>query len=385
MTTWRTLAAVAIVAALTGCGKQAAAAEERDTYRLVEAFPKLRFERPLWLTHAGDGSGRLFVVEQDGRVHVFAERGDVEPAKVFLDIHSIISRAHNEEGLLALAFHPGYSRNGLFYVYYSAANPRRNVLARYQVSASDPGRADPASGKVLLEIEKPYGNHNGSTLLFGRDGYLYLSTGDGGSAGDPHRNGQNLGSLLAKILRIDVDHAESGRAYGIPSDNPFLAHPGARGEIWAYGLRNVWRMSFDRATGDLWAGDVGQDRWEEIDLVRRGGNYGWNLREGKHLFAPGNAAVPLLEPVVEYGHDVGASVTGGYVYRGERLPELRGAYLYADYVTGTVWALRYAGGRVVSNTVLVHQPKNIASFGEDAAGEVFLLVFDGAIYQLAKR
>jgi glucose/arabinose dehydrogenase len=348
--------------------------------RLVAAFPHLQFERPLLLTHAGDD--RVFVVEQGGRIFVFPNRADVTAAKVFLDLHSRVRRVHNEEGLLALAFHPHYKDNGFFYVHYSASDPPRGVLARFQVSPDDPDRALPESQRVLLEVEKPWGNHNGASVLFGPDGFLYLSLGDGGAAGDPRNSAQNLGSLLGKILRIDVDHEAGGRPYAIPADNPFISTAGARHEVWAWGLRNVWRMSFDRATGELWAADVGQDRWEEIDLIERGGNYGWRIREGKHPFHDQPAQAPLIEPIAEYGHDVGASVTGGYVYRGARMPHLVGAYVYADYVTGTFWALRAAQGAVVAQREILRQPRNIASFGEDASGELYVCAFDGHIYRL---
>src|SRR5262245_55773378 len=309
-----------LVALLAGCsdGDGTDPRPAPDAYRLAEAFPALHFDRPLCLVHPGDGSGRLFVVEQAGRIHVFPERSDAASATLFLDISGSVRRVHNEEGLLALAFHPNFAQNGSFYVWYSASSPLRNVLARFQVSPRDSNRADPGSETVLLEVPKPFGNHNGSTLVFGADGYLYLSTGDGGSAGDPQGNGQNLGALLGKILRIDVDRTEGGRGYAIPADNPFVGRAGARGEVWAWGLRNVWRMSFDRDTGMLWAGDVGQDLWEEIDIIVRGANYGWNLREGMHPFRSGTSQVPLVDPVVEYSHDEGASVTGGYVYRGQR-------------------------------------------------------------------
>ena len=247
----------------------------------------------------------------------------------------------------------------------------------------DPDRADPDSEKVILEVRQPYGNHNGCCLLFGPDKYLYMSLGDGGWANDPHGHGQDLSTLLGTILRIDVNAEQGGPGYTIPLDNPFVNTRGARSEIWAYGLRNVWRMSFDRATGDLWAGDVGQDRWEEIDLIIKGGNYGWNVREGKHPFRRVRAPPRhMVDPVVEYGRWEGMSVTGGYVYRGQRLKRLYGAYVYADYVSGRIWAIRYRDGKVTAHREILNQPKNIASFGEGADGELYLLAFDGRIYVL---
>jgi glucose/arabinose dehydrogenase len=348
------------------------------TILLSPAFPRLSFHRPVQITNAGDGSGRLFVVEQMGRIRVFPNAINAADAPLFLDIAAKVRTSHNEEGLLALAFHPDYAKNRRFFVCYTASNPRRSVLSSLLASADDPNRADPASEEVILEVDQPYGNHNGATILFGADGFLYLSLGDGGWADDPHGHGQNLGTLLGSILRIDVDRRDEGRAYAIPADNPFVGRPGARGEIWAYGLRNVWRMSFDRATGNLWAGDVGQNRHEEIDLIVRGGNYGWNLREGMHPFRSGEPADPLIDPVIEYGRRDGWSVTGGHVYRGERNKRLRGSYLYADYVSGFMWALTYADGTVTAHRRISadDQRLHITSFGEDEAGELYVVTFE---------
>jgi uncharacterized repeat protein (TIGR03806 family) len=237
---------------------------------------------------------------------------------------------------------------------------------------------------VLLRIPQPYSNHNGGTVIFGPDGYFYIGLGDGGAGNDPHGNGQNLGTLLGKILRIDVDHEDPGLAYAIPKDNPFVGRGGkARGEIWAYGIRNIWRMAFDRLTGTLWAGDVGQDLWEEVDVIVRGGNYGWNLREGTHSF--GKNGVPpradLIEPVIDYHHSVGKSITGGVVYRGKKLPELYGAYLYSDFVSGDVWALRWDGVKATANLKIAATKLPVSAFGEDRDGEVYFTSFDGSIYK----
>ncbi len=358
------------------------AASDLPAVTLVRAFRRLEFRRPIQITHAGDD--RLFVVEQRGRIRVFENRPDTRTAGVFLDIKAKVSRRDNEEGLLAVAFHRRYADNGFLYVYYSASKPRRGVLSRFTVSTDDPNRADPASEHLILEVEQPYGNHNGATVLFGPDGYLYLSLGDGGLANDPHGHGQNLSTLLGAIVRLDVDGQDPGLAYAIPVDNPFVDRPPARGEIWAYGLRNVWRMSFDRVTGDLWAGDVGQNTWEEIDLITRGGNYGWNIREAAHPFRPGDPADPLIDPVVEYPQRsgrqiVGQSVTGGYVYRGAAVAALYGAYVYGDYVSGRIWALRYADGAVQAHREIFAPPPRvyISSFGEDSAGELYICAFDG--------
>ena len=372
------LAASLIVA--TGCNSENRPAPGPEPYRLVVAYPELSFERPVCLAQPPDGSNRLFVCEQAGRIRSFdATRADVTTAAVFLDIVPLVRSQNNEEGLLALAFHPRFASNGFFYVYHSASNPLRNVLARYHAG---PAGAEPGSRQVVLEIPKPFGNHNGATLVFGSDGFLYVSIGDGGAGGDPNENAQNLGVLLGKILRIDVDRSDGLRPYAIPADNPFAGTAGARGEIWAWGLRTVWRMTFDRQDGTLRAADVGQDRWEEIDRIVRGGNYGWDLREGRHPFEPRDTTAELIDPVWEYSHDEGASITGGFVYRGTRLSALRGVYVYADYVAGTIWGLHSDNGVVSRNEVLVHQPRNISSFGETADGELLLLAFDGRIHRL---
>ena len=345
---------------------------------LERAFPALTFERPVLLTHAGDGSGQVYVVEQHGVIHRI-DPATPERTDVFLDISARVSRRGNEEGLLGLAFEPVFAENGRFYVYYSAASPRRSVLSRFETNG---GLGDPASESVLLEVPQPYSNHNGGMIEFGPDGMLYVALGDGGSAGDPQRHGQNLATLLGTILRIDVT-AGGGTPYAVPADNPFIGQNGARGEIWAYGLRNAWRFSFDRETGDLWTGDVGQNALEEVDIVRRGGNYGWNEMEGSRCFRPACDPDAFETPVIEYGRNMGCSITGGYVYRGQRLPELRGVYLYADFCSGRIWGLRWDGERVTEQAQLARAEFQIPSFGEDEAGEVYVLGFDGGIYTFA--
>ncbi len=358
--------------------------------RIERAFANLEFNRPLVLTHAGDGTNRVFVASQLGKIFVFANDQDVEEAAVYLDIKDRVTYSdnENEEGFLGLAFHPRYQDNGELYVYYTTRKtPHTSVISRFRVSKDDPNRADPASEEEILRIGQPYWNHNGGTMVFGPDGYLYIGLGDGGKRDDPHGNGQNLGTLLGSILRIDVDHRDAGKAYAIPKDNPFVGRPGARGEIWAYGVRNIWRMAFDRETGKLWAADVGQDIWEEIDLIVRGGNYGWNLREATHKFGP-KGAVPrpdLIEPIFEYHPDAGKSITGGQVYRGQRVPELAGAYLYADYITGQVYALRYdeQAKRVTANQPIAGNIMPVFSFGEDEPGEAYFMTTQGWIFRFA--
>jgi glucose/arabinose dehydrogenase len=372
------------------------------------AFPDLKFtgyepesakglpveNRPVLLTHAGDGSNRIFVADQRGVIHVFPNDPQVKQTKVFLDIKKLVryNDRTNEEGFLGLAFHPKYKENGEFFVFYTPSKEKQiNVVARYRVSKDDPDRADPDSEEVLLTIKRPFWNHDGGTILFGPDGYLYVALGDGGAANDPFNNGQNLNTLLAKILRIDVDRQEDGKKYAIPKDNPFVGRENALPETWAYGLRNVWRMAFDRKTGKLWAADVGQNLYEEIDIIVKGGNYGWKLREGVHPFSPKGVGPrkDLIEPIWEYHHAIGLSITGGHVYRGKKLPELDGAYIYGDYVTGRIWALRYdeAKGRVVENRPIPDRNMVLPSFGEDEQGEIYYLTFTRshrAIYRFAR-
>lgn len=354
------------------------------------AFPEMRLRRPVVITHAGDNSGRLFVVTQQGVIHVFPNRPDVAETQTFLDIEAKVAYADtkNEEGFLGLAFHPNYKRNGFFFAYYTE-EPSTSVISRFQVSKDDSNVADPDSEEVLLKVKQPYWNHNGGTLAFGPDGYLYIGLGDGGKFNDPHMNGQNIQSLLGSILRIDVDHRTKDRPYAIPEDNPFVEQPRfARPEIYAYGFRNIWRLSFDRKTGQLWAADVGQDFWEEINVIEPGKNYGWNLREAQHKFGlVGSEARPdLVDPIFEYDHEVGKSITGGLVYRGTEVPGLQGYYLYADYVSGKVWGLKYDldSRRVTANRLIAGDNVPVITFGDDAAGEVYFSDAFGRIFRFVK-
>jgi glucose/arabinose dehydrogenase len=375
------IAFMLLVPSIPACGK-GPAEDSPGSVGLDPAFPALTFIRPLALESPPDSSHRLFVVEQAGRIYVFPNDSTVKNAKLFLDIRKLVYDEGNEEGLLGLAFHPDFRRNGYFYLNYNESNPLRSVIARYRVSAANPDMADPTSRQVLLEYEQPYSNHKGGQLAFGPDGYLYIGTGDGGSAGDPHGNGQKTTTLLGKILRIDVNHSEGGKNYGIPADNPF-AGTDSRQEIYAFGLRNPWRFSFDPATGLLWTGDVGQDEVEEVDIVEKGKNYGWNIMEGTSCFKPSSHCdtTGLVMPVWEYHHSVGVCIIGGYVYHGARRPDLEGAYICADYGNGRIWSLRRsAGGPVASREIaFTHLP--IVSFGVDDAQELYLCSFEGKIYR----
>ena len=336
--------------------------------------------RPIVLTHAGDGTNRIYVATQQGVIHRLPNDPNPSKTERFLDLTDRVryNDKSNEEGFLGLAFHPKFRENGQFFVFYTPKNEAGvNRVSRFRVRGDDPTRGDPGSEEILIRFEKPFWNHDGGTIAFGPDGKLYITHGDGGSGNDPYDNGQNLGTLLGTILRIDVDRRDPGKAYAIPPDNPFRKTPGALPEIYAYGFRNVWRMAFDSGTGQLWAADVGQNLYEEINLVQSGGNYGWNRREGLHPFGARGSGPQknLIDPIWEYHHDVGRSITGGTVYRGNRLPELQGAYIYGDYVSAKIWALRYdpEKGRVIENRPIADRKRPILSFGQDEAGEVYLL------------
>ena len=375
--------------------------------KIVRAFPELQLTgwesdingkpnplRPIILTNFGDGTNRVVLAQQQGQIHVFDNKPGPQTSKMFLDLSSKVSYKdnENEEGFLGLAFHPKYKTTGEFFAYYTLKSPEHtSVVSRFRVSKDNPDLADATFEEEILRIPQPFWNHNGGTICFGPDGYLYIGLGDGGSGNDPLGNAQNLQTWLGSILRIDIDHKDEGLNYAVPKDNPFVGAvaPGAGGnkkpllakpEIYAYGLRNIWRMSFDRETGQGWIADVGQNVWEEIDLLEKGGNYGWNLREGKHVFAPSGYGTisTLIDPIWEYHHDLGKSITGGYVYRGKKVPELTGSYLYADYVSGKVWALKYdvKTRQMISNRPIVHEMPSlpVITFGEDEAGEVYFTV-----------
>jgi hypothetical protein len=371
--------------------------------QFVRAFPKLKPRRPVHLTHAGDGTNRVFIVSEHGQILVIPNDPMATELGTFLDIEPQVDYEdkENEEGLLGLAFHPKYKENGQFFVHYTAKKPpHTTVVSRFRVSKDDPNKADPKSEEVLFTYTHPYWNHKGGNLVFGPDGYLYIGLGDGGSANDPHGNGQNLKTPLGKILRIDVDRKGEGKPYAIPSNNPFVGKQDAVPEIYAYGLRNAWGMAFDPQTKLFWVADVGQNIWEEIVLVEKGGNYGWNTREGFHKFdvnnaKPGPGRTPaeqnklegpddakFIEPIWEYHHDDniggGKSITGGAVYRGAKAPALVGHYVYADYLSGKIWGLKYdekakkvVANRPIAGPAAFPNPP-VMAIGTDEKGEIYL-------------
>ncbi|WXG39983.1 MAG: PQQ-dependent sugar dehydrogenase [Candidatus Freyarchaeum deiterrae] len=355
-------------------------------FGVERAFPNLLFDHPVGLYSAGDGSNRLFVIEQPGVIKVFNNSVNTTTAEVFLDIRDQVVYG-GEQGLLGLAFHPNFTTNHYFYVDYTAKNDGRTVIARYTVNQTNPDQANRSSEQIILEVPQPFANHNGGQLAFGpSDGYLYIALGDGGSEGDPQGNGQNLSTLLGKILRIDINTATPPLNYSIPPDNPFASNTqNIREEIYAYGFRNPWRFSFDNVTGQqLWAGDVGQNSWEEIDIIQSGRNYGWNIMEGNHIFIlpPGFNTGTLTPPIWEYSHLVGDAIMGGFVYRGSELPELNGSYIYGDFGSGRIWALNYDGVNPTNNTLLAHSNLPITAFGVDENNELYIVDYGGGIYQL---
>ena len=345
-------------------------------------FTQFRFSRLTNLVQAGN---RIFVTEQTGRVLSFPENSDTSEPTPFLDIRIRVSDSGNEEGLLGFVFDPDFDTHGHFFVYYSASQPRRSVISRFTaIKSGDQSVADPDSELVILQVPQPFSNHNGGQLAFGPDDMLYISLGDGGSGGDPNGNGQNTSTLLGSILRINVSNLSAQKAYEVPADNPFSGSSSAKGEVWAYGLRNPWRFSFDRQNGDLWAGDVGQNSFEEVNLIEKGGNYGWNILEGNHCYSPKANCDPYgtILPVIEYGASNGCSVIGGHVYRGSAIPELAGTYIYGDYCSGLVRGFQFQAGKPVGDVLLVNSGVNITSFAEDSTGEIYALSQNGRIYLL---
>lgn len=377
-----------LIAALSlgGCGQSFPGGENSDpvSYSILNAYPKLDFDQPILYTYADDGSNKVYVVERTGKIKFFDNNADADTTQVFLDLGGKIDVSYVEKGLLGLVFHPDFKENGYFYVNYTTQGA--TVIARYSLDAQNPEFADISSEKILLTFSQPYKNHNGGQLEFGPDGFLYIATGDGGSGGDPHNNAQNLSSYLGKILRIDVDEATVDKSYGIPADNPFAGNRyGNLEEIYAYGLRNPWRFSFDKERNILWAGDVGQDRMEEIDIIESGKNYGWRIMEGTLEYSPSSSAnsEQLTPPVWEYGRSEGGCIIGGLVYYGSSSPDLKGAYIYGDYMSGRIWALRLDQNSKPVNAELLKTDLEISSFGTDSSQELYILDLRGKIYKLA--
>jgi glucose/arabinose dehydrogenase len=332
----------------------------------------------------------MYVVEKSGVIYRVSLDEEAKHHQAILDIRDRVDVGHSEEGLLSLAFHPNYREKPEIFVWYTSHNPRRMVLSSF-CAVDELEKINSKTEKIILEVEQPWGNHNGGTILFGPDGYLYLGIGDGGGSNDTKDNAQNTKSMLGKIIRIDIDKTSENKNYSIPDDNPFTKREGFLPEIWAYGLRNPWRMSFDNKTGKLWVADVGQNKWEEIDIVEKGGNYGWNLREGSHIFMKKEQIVSSIDPVYEYGRYRGGSVTGGFVYRGENIPELKGSYLFSDYLSGRTWALKQTNDNLrkyKTRRIIKNQQLFISSYGQDQRGELYVCGFEspyaleGKIYRL---
>lgn len=351
--------------------------DQESIISLVNAFPNLSFSEPIDLQAAAGKSNKVYVAERGGVIRVFDNDPTIMESAVFLDFSNSTATV-NEGGLLGFAFHPNFESNGYFYIYYTPT-PTVSFVSRFTISQANPNLVDENSELALLEIPQPATNHNGGQIAFGADGYLYVATGDGGGSGDSDGNAQNRSNLLGNVLRIDVDNSQGGLNYAIPEDNPFTNETNVRSEIYAYGLRNPWRMSFDTSTGKLWTGDVGQNKIEEIDIIESGKNYGWNLFEGTDCFSGDCNATNLAEPIFEYDQSKGdRSITGGYVYRGSKNPSISGKYIYADFVSGRVWVLDEDGS---NNRLLVETGFNIASFGTDANQELYVLDLNGSIYK----
>lgn len=349
-------------------------------YSLVDAYPNLpNFVNAVEIVKANDGTNRLFVVQQRGLVFVFEDSPTVSERKTFLNLSSVVSQTGSETGLLGFAFHPNYAQNRTFFVYYTTGSPLRTEVARIQTSIENPDSAIAASRQVIFTESQPYSNHNGGKIAFGPDGYLYISLGDGGSAGDPGNRAQNRNTTLGKLLRIDVDNVQAPLNYAIPPTNPFVGEPNVREEIFAWGLRNMWKFSFDEQ-GRIWGADVGQNAWEEINIIESGGNYGWRKFEGNAVYNASDPTPPNVSfPIWVYGHGSGdVSITGGFVYRGSRIPALYGKYIYGDYVSKRIWALTYDFTTPATNAFLLQGTQLISSFGEDFNNEILVVGYGNA-------
>jgi len=388
----RLLLCAVLPAAIAGCGGTITASQPQPqpggppTLALAAFVSGL--SSPIGMEAPNDGTGRLFIVEQGGQIRIIQNGALV--AAPFLDVSSKAGFASGGElGLLGLAFHPSFSANHRFFVYYtrSVSGQIQSVFSEYAASAANANQADASSERIMLVTNQPFDNHNGGQMAFGPDGFLYIGLGDGGSEGDPLGNGQNLQTLLGKILRIDVNGAFApGKQYAIPPDNPFAAGGGLP-EIWAYGLRNPWRFSFDRGTGKLFAGDVGQDSFEEVDIITKGGNFGWNKMEASHCYPPGSqcSMAGLILPIMEYAHNAagGTAIIGGFVYHGSAIPGLVGDFAFGDLSSGHVWAGVQDAGGAWSQTLVLNHNLTVSSFGQDTAGELYMLDYgNGAVLRL---
>lgn len=360
---------------------------QNPNIQVVNAFPNLpTFPFPVFLCGAGDNTNRIFVTDLYGKIYVFPNDSNVAASqmKIFLDIINL-ARYDGEMGLLGLAFHPNYASNGYFYVNYNNVNDGRTTISRFSRSIADPNKADSLSELKLLEIYQPYDNHKGGQMMFGQDGYLYIGMGDGGNQGDPGNRAQNPDTLLGKVLRIDVNNTSGGHNYSIPPDNPYAISGGAK-EVYALGFRNPWRFSQDSVTGLIYVADVGQNNYEEVDILQKGKNYGWHITEGTHCYNPavGCDTSGITMPIKEYSHAIGCSVIGGGIYHGQRRPELDGAYIYGDYCSGNISMFRYKNGVVTQDSMLIDTPNLILSFGQDENKEMYCLCQNGIVYRFNK-
>ena len=355
-------------------------------WTLERVFQNLTFENLTNLVQINDDTGGFLVTEQNGLVYYLPNDPNVQDANVVLDLRDRVSRQHNEEGLLGIAPSPTFKVDRSLYIYYSAAKPRRSVLSRFVLHDGSMSEIDSYTEIVILDVDQPYGNHNGGQITFGPGGFLYIGLGDGGGAGDPERHAQNRGTLLGSILRIDVMGDINGQGYQVPDDNPFVNLPNVRTEIWAYGFRNPWRFSFDNHTGKLFVGDVGQEKIEEIDIVRKGQNYGWPVMEGSLCYSPsiGCNASNMIPPIIEHSNDQECSIIGGYVYRGFGLPELNGSYIYGDYCSGKIWEVNIKALLQGDATprILVDSDLYITSFAQDLSGNLYVLSQNAGVYRL---
>lgn len=355
-------------------------------YEVVEAYPNLTFDQPLHYTTADDAINRIFVVERTGKIKVFENDREATEAKIFVDLTTKIDSSGQEKGLLGLAFHPEFAENSYFYVNYTTEE--NTVISRFTTDLATLSEVDLASEEILLEFPQPYPNHNGGHLAFGPDGYLYIATGDGGSSGDPQNNAQDLTKIYGKLLRIDVNTASGDEKYSIPEDNPYSGNTnGYAEEVFAYGLRNPWKFSFDEKRDLLFAADVGQNTMEEINLIEKGSNYGWNIMEGtlEYKAHDGVDAAALKKPIWEYDHSLGQSITGGYTYYGEDNPSLNGVYIYGDFISGKIWGLWLDEDEQVENVELQDTDLMISSFGVDEQGELVIVDFNGKLYKLNEQ